>query len=146
MRFWDASAVIPLCLKEPLSSLMRKVAGEDESLVAWWGTTVECWSAFARLRREGGIDSDGEERARRLLAMLADAWTEIQPGREVREAASRVLLLHPLRAADSLQLAAALVWSRGRGAGHDFVCLDRRLREAAGREGFRLLPDKRHLG
>jgi hypothetical protein len=59
---------------------------------------------------------------------------------EVRENAARALLLHPLRAAGSLQLAAALLWTRGRPAGHDLVCLDERLREAATSEGFAVLP------
>jgi predicted nucleic acid-binding protein len=145
MRFWDASAVIPLCLKEPLSSVMKKTAEEDEALVAWWGTPVECWSAFARWRRDGELEPDGEEQARRLLSLLAERWTEIQAGNEVRENAARVLLLHPLRAADALQLSAALAWARGHATGHDFVCLDRRLRDAARREGFRILPESRHL-
>lgn len=145
MRFWDASAVIPLCLKEPLTPLMKKTSEEDESVVAWWGTPVECWSAFARLRREGILDAEAEEQARRLLSSLASVWTEIQAGSEIRSNAARVLLLHPLRAADSLQLAAALSWARGRTAGYDFVCLDRRLREAARREGFRVLPESRRL-
>lgn len=52
----------------------------------------------------------------------------------------RVLLLHPLRAADSLQLAAAFVWANGHPAGHHFVCLDERLRQAAIQEGFIVLP------
>lgn len=144
MRFWDASAVIPLCVREPLSSLMRKTAREDEELVAWWGTPVECWSAFARSRREGTIDPGGEEQARRVLSALAASWTEILAGNEVREHAARALLLHPLRAADSLQLAAALSWTGGRPSGHGFVCLDRRLRDAARREGFTVLPDDGH--
>jgi hypothetical protein len=58
----------------------------------------------------------------------------------VREQAGRVLRLHPLRVADALQLAAALVWCQGDPIHHDFVCLDQRLREAARREGFHILP------
>ena len=77
---------------------------------------------------------------RRILAHLADDWTEIQPGHHVRDAAARALTLHALSAADALQLAAALLWANGRPARHDFVCLDQRLREAAQREGFRVLP------
>ena len=50
------------------------------------------------------------------------------------------LLLHPLRAADAMQLAAAIVWANGQATGHEFVCLDHRLREAAQREGFTVLP------
>jgi len=58
----------------------------------------------------------------------------------VRARAARLLSLHPLRAADALQLAAALVWCRERTAEAPFVCLDDRLRLAAAREGFRVLP------
>ncbi|MGH7230767.1 MAG: type II toxin-antitoxin system VapC family toxin [Nitrospiraceae bacterium] len=140
MRFWDASAVLPLCLHEPRTTLLRKLIEEDQAIVVWWATPVECWSALARLRREGILDRASEDQARTLLAQLAEAWTEMVPSQEVREQAARALLLHPLRAADSLQLAAALVWSNRLPKGHEFVCLDQRLREAALREGFRPLP------
>lgn len=141
MRFWDASALIPLCLNEPRTPLLRKVTGKDPAIVAWWGTPVECCSAFARLRRDGILTRAEEDQARHVLTRLAAAWTEIQPGRDVREGAARVLLLHPLRAGDSLQLAAALLWARGRGTPGQFVCLDSRLRDAAQREGFLVIPE-----
>ncbi|MET0516314.1 MAG: PIN domain-containing protein [Nitrospiraceae bacterium] len=140
MKFWDASAVIPLCLQESRTGSLRKLAEEDEAIVAWWATPVECYSAFARLRREDLLTTTEEEQARAVLMALAAEWTEIEPSRIVREQAGRTLLLHPLRAADALQLAAALVWSRGQVAGHHFVCLDQRLREAARRESFAVLP------
>jgi predicted nucleic acid-binding protein len=140
MKFWDASAVIPLCLDELQTASLRKFAEEDEAIVAWWATPVECYSAFARLRREELLTTKEEEQARTVLTALTAEWTEIEPSRSVREQAGRALLLHPLRAADALQLAAALVWSRGQTTGHHFVCLDQRLREAARREGFTLLP------
>lgn len=140
MKFWDSSAVVPLCLPEPTTARLRRIAEDDGALVAWWATPVECWSAFARLRRDGLLSRAGEERARRLVSLLAGAWTEIEPSRDVREGAGRALLLHPLRAADSLQLAAALGWARGRPEGHHFVCVDDRLREAATSEGFLVLP------
>ena len=47
----------------------------------------------------------------------------------------RVLRVHPLRAADALQLAAALEWSGGAASGM-FITYDERLRDAASREGF----------
>ncbi|MCL5966756.1 MAG: type II toxin-antitoxin system VapC family toxin [Deltaproteobacteria bacterium] len=141
MMYWDASAVIPLCLKEPATPVVREIARRDGAIAAWWGTPVECLSAFARLRREGVLATDGERQARLVLSRLVSVWTEILPGDNVREGAARALLLHPLRAADSLQLAAALVWADGRPAGQPFVCLDTRLRESAAREGFRALPE-----
>lgn len=140
MKFWDASAMIPLCLEEPRTPRVRDLIKEDPGLVAWWASPVECFSAFARLRREGVLTRPEEEQARHVLASLADVWTEIEPSRQVRENAARVLLLHPLRASDSLQLAAALVWVHGQPAGHHVVSLDHRLREAAHLEGFQVLP------
>lgn len=142
MRFWDASALIPLCLQERQSTALKRLAQEDESLAVWWGSSVECLSAFARLRREAVLSETEEEQARVILRALQGALTEIEPTPAVREQAGRVLRLHPLRAADALQLAAALVWCQGDPLQHGFVCLDQRLREAARREGFTVFPNK----
>jgi predicted nucleic acid-binding protein len=72
---------------------------------------------------------------------LADAWIEIEPGLTVRARAQALLLSHPLRAADSFQLAAALLWAGPKPTGQAFVCLDQRLRAAARNEGFKVLPE-----
>lgn len=140
MMFWDASAIIPLCINEPQTKFVRAFVQEDEAIVAWWGSLVECYSAFSRLRREGFLDASGEDQIRQLIGILSDTWIEIEPGEEVRDIAGRLLMNHPLRAADSLQLAAALVWVGKTPRGDKFICLDRRLREAARKEGFTLLP------
>ena len=66
-------------------------------------------------------------------------WTEIHPAPIIREHAERLLAVHPLRTADALQLAAALIWSGPLPRGHHMVCLDHRLREAARKEGFSIL-------
>jgi predicted nucleic acid-binding protein len=141
VKFWDASAVIPLLLREPNSLAIRKLLARDPGLVAWWGTPVECISAFARLRRDGILTLGEERRLRGLVGRLVGDWTEVLPGNGVREQAGRLLLRHPLRAADSLQLAAAMVWADGNPGEREFVCLDRRLREAASQEGFRVIPE-----
>ena len=140
MKFWDASGLIPLCLYERQTASLRKIAQDDEAIAAWWSSPVECLSALARLRREDALSASEEGQAQAVLRALMGAWTEVEPGGMVREQAGRVLRLHPLRAADALQLAAALVWCQGDPIHHDFVCLDQRLREAARREGFHILP------
>jgi predicted nucleic acid-binding protein len=140
MKYWDSCAIIPLCFKEPFSESVRFMAKEDEDLVVWWGTSVECCSAFARLRRENKISMDEERTLRGRLNMLAETWDEISASDEVRILACRLLLKHQLRAADSLQLAAAVIWTGKSPEGFDFVCLDKRLREAAQAEGFTVLP------
>jgi len=141
VKFWDASALIPLCLREPRTPLLRSLTRADGAIAAWWGSPIECYSAFARLRRDRILSRAGEHQARRIIDRLAAEWTEIEPGREIRDQAGRIFLLHPLRAVDSLQLAAAMVWAHMRPAGQHFVSLDQRLREAASREGFYVLPE-----
>lgn len=135
MRFWDSSALVPLVLRQPRTSEARRLLDEDDELVVWWGSVIECASAVARLHRDGRLSSSAERDARRLLEALRGSWFEVQPGDAVREQAMRLLRVHPLRTADALQLAAALEWA---GAPPDaaFVTFDDRLREAAVREGF----------
>lgn len=139
MIFWDASAIVPLLLAGDASKEMRRVLLDDNDMMVWWGSPVEVLSALARAERSREIASSDAERARSVLRGLMDRWNEVQPSEEVRERAGTVHLRHQLRAADSLQLAAALTWSRGRPPGHAFVSLDARLAEAAGREGFDLV-------
>lgn len=138
MKFWDASALVPLCIMEANSAVVKAILSEDPHIAAWWGSPVECWSAFARLRREGVTDLSGEEAARALLSAYQRAWNGILPGEEVRQQAGRLLRLHPLRAPAALQLAAAITWAGG--AGGVMVLFDHRLREAARLEGLAVLP------
>lgn len=141
MRFWDTSAVVPLCVSEVATPVVRRIASGDPALLVWWATRTECMSALARRRREGALAAAAERQARRVLLALAAEWSEVLPGDPVRERAERLVGAHPLRAADALQLAAALVWSRGATRACTIVSLDERLRAAAEREGFSLLPE-----
>lgn len=142
MIFWDASAIIPLCIDEPQTKVVKGILKKDTSMAVWWGSIVECHSAFARLRRDKFLKHKEEDQVRHILTILSDAWTEIDPSEDIRNIASRLLLLHPLRAVDSLQLAAAIVWAGKTPKGNHFVCLDRRLRSAARKEGFALMPSE----
>ena len=140
MKFWDSSAIIPLCLKESSSETIRRLAKSDEDIVVWWATRVECLSALARRRREGVLPINAELKARAILDALALEWSEVLPGELVRQRAERILMVHSLRAADSFQLAAALIWAEENPQGLDLVSLDQNLREAAFKEGFAVLP------
>ena len=140
MRFWDTCAIVPLLVQEARSEVMKSIRQEDEELVVWWGTPVETSSVFARLRREEKLTQSEEQQLRNRISALAEYWTEIIPSDAVRNLAHRLLLRHPLRAADSFQLAAALVWAGDRPEDNVVVCLDGRLRDAARAEGFTVLP------
>ena len=135
MRFWDASALVPLCLDQPATARALQLHAEDPELVVWWGTPIECASAIARLHRDGQLAAAEEAQARSLLSALRASWFEVQPGDAVREQALRILRIHALRAADALQLAAALEWGGSPPEGC-FVTFDERLGAAAQREGF----------
>lgn len=139
MKFWDASAIVPLCIAQPATDVVRNLLVEHPDVGAWWGTPVECQSAFSRLRREGLLLAGEETAALTILERLRLAWLEIQPSEEVRTLACRLLRVHPLRSADALQLAAALVWA-GRPTAGEIVVLDLRLQEAARLEGLSPLP------
>lgn len=140
MRFWDSSSLVPLCVDQPQSGTVRALLNGDPAMAVWWGSRVECWSAFARLRRDGVFVIEREDEARQLLSVLQESWFEVLPSEEVRAQAGRLLRVHPMRAADALQLAAALAW-RGDSPSGEIVAYDQRLRDAARLENFIVRPD-----
>ena len=73
------------------------------------------------------------------LEEFAQTWFEVQPSQALKSLAHRLLRVRPLRAADSLQLAAAIVTAEGDPATLDFVGFDERLNRAASREGFKVV-------
>lgn len=136
MRFWDASAIVPLLIAEASTRRMQALASDDPAMLVWWGSGIECVSALARAERATGRTSRSITVAYERLAELAGAWDEVDPNDLVREAATRFLRVHPLRTADALQLGAAFVASDRRPASLELVTLDDRLAIAARREGF----------
>ena len=100
---------------------------------------MECASALARLERGALLDVKGAASAFDRLKQLANGWHEIEPSEIIRENALRFLRVHPLRAADALQLAAAFTASERRPASLQVVTLDERLADAARKEGFTLV-------
>lgn len=142
MRFWDSSGIIPLLTRQRLTPLAETTFEADPHLSVWWGTPVECVSALARLEREGGIAANAMTSALARLRRISEVWDEVQPSTRVRELAQRLLRSHPLRGADALQLAAAIEVGGEPASRLEFVCFDRRLAEAAGREGLSVIGEQ----
>jgi predicted nucleic acid-binding protein len=140
VKFWDTSAVVPLCINEPNSKSVRSILTRDSLMVVWWTTRTQCVSALMRQTREGSLRNEDERQARQVLGQLADAWAEIQPTEILRATAERLLAVHTLRAADAFQLAAAIHWCQRQTTNMEFVSFDSRLRDAGHKEGFILLP------
>ncbi len=139
MKFWDASAIVPLLVVETTTRSLQALARRDPDMLVWWGSQVECASAVARLERAAQLDGRGAVLAFDRLKKIADGWHEIEPNEVVRENAVRFLRVHPLRAADALQLAAAFAAAERRPSSLEVVTLDDRLADAARKEGFELI-------
>ena len=137
MRFWDSSAIIPLLLQQPHTARSVELLERDDQIAVWWSTPVECWSALARMRREGVLSAEDEDQAGKSLELLRNHWFEVSPTDALRLQARRLVRTHRLRAADALQLAAAVIWSAQLDM-YEFVSFDSVLREAAQIEGLSL--------
>lgn len=144
MKFWDSSALVPLLVEEELTVPLRDLYLAEPGTIAWWGTPVECASAVSRLEREERLSPGAATEALERLDALAAHWHRIEPVDSVLETARRLLRVHPIRAADSFQLAAAFLASEGRPSTLELVCVDDRLVLAAQREGF-LVRDRFRL-
>lgn len=140
MRFWDASAVIPLLIDEPMSRALWTLAANDPAHAVWWGTAIECVSALASRRRTNSLPDEGFDQALSRLQLSRAGWIEVPPSDDLRSEAERLLRVHPLRAGDALQLAAAMTAASNNPSPLGFVCLDERLGAAARQEGFDVLP------
>lgn len=139
MKFWDASAIVPLLVAESATVAMQAIAAGDGAMLVWWATPVECASALARLERDGNLDEPSAAIAFDRLKQLATGWHEVEAGDAVRDTAIRFLRVHPLRAADAMQLAAAFVAANRQPGELEMVTLDDRVAAAARKEGFVLV-------
>src|SRR5258708_22251865 len=133
--FWDASALVPLLVRQSNTS---HAVGLYKTLdvVVWWATPVELASAVARLLRTGKISTGEFAKIRKLANALFASWAVISPTDAVRSTAMELVERYDLRAADSLQLAAALHWCGEVSQGRIFVSGDQRLHDAAILSGF----------
>lgn len=140
MRFWDSSALVPLLVRQSGSPEADRWLAEDPEVVTWTLTPVEVTSALRRLTREGELPERTAREAEDFAAALVERSHVVTDVERVKGVAQRLLRVHALRAADALQLAAALVWADGVPNGLVLHTYDRRLAAAAEREGFAVRP------
>lgn len=135
--FWDSSALIPLCVSQPQTTKARLLY-ERYGIVAWWATQVEMMSGLTRLERMGQITHDRFLLGKQIAMEIVRGWIPVGSNKRIAVDACSLLELYPLRAADALQLAAALESCEGKTKGKVFLTFDKRLREAAELAGFTL--------
>jgi predicted nucleic acid-binding protein len=136
--FWDASALVPLCVKQRATPVVEALSARYR-IAVWWSTPVEMRSAFARLLRMGQMTPSGQVQALVTLDRMRSDWLEIDPSELLREQAERLVDRFPLKAADAQQLAAALTWCIGRTKGRPLISGDSQLLDAARQLGFQVV-------
>ena len=136
--FWDASALVPCCVPQAVSSQARAQLLKFDPVV-WWASTVEVHSAVSRVLRAGYMNARDADGAFARLQKISRGWREVLPDESLRDLACQLVAKYPLRAADSMQLAAALVWCQQRPHGRTFICGDQRLSDAARAAGFSVI-------
>jgi predicted nucleic acid-binding protein len=143
MRFWDSSALVAIAMDEKATKSVRDLSREDPELVVWILSEVEITSALWRRRRGNELTEVVRAEAQRQMDLtLSNALTVADVSAVVRRA-RRLLAAYTLRAADALQLAAALLACEDDPDRFPIVTIDDRLTEAAIREGFIVLPTPR---
>ena len=133
--FWDASALVPLCVFQQANPAVQALSAQYR-IAVWWSTPVEMRSGFARLVRMGQLTPNEHVQAQVRLDRMRRIWQEVDPSEPLREQAERLVDRFPLKAADAQQLAAALAWCIGRPKGRAFISGDSQLLDAARQLGF----------
>ncbi len=139
MRYWDASALVPLIVSEPNTALAHSWLEEDSVILTWAWSRVEIVSAVERRTRDGDLSRQQRRDILRRLDTFSTTWNEVSEMPAVRSLANLVLARNSLRAADAAQLGAALHVQQQLDASLPFVSLDRRLAEAAELEGLPII-------
>jgi hypothetical protein len=135
-HYWDTSAIVPLLLAEAGTEQRSQQLRTCPEMITWWGTRLECISALCRRKREASIDPIAFEHGINRLDALSEQWIQVSPSPALAARAERLLRIHPLRAADAMQLAAALVALQEQTSDTAFYTADNRLAVAASLEKF----------
>lgn len=133
--FWDSSSLVPLCVTQQGTPAAQALS-QRYGMIVWWGAPVEIRGAFARLLRMGQLIPRRHVGAQVRLDELRSDWREVLPSDELRDRAEGLVDRFCLKAADALQLAAALAWCSGRPKGRVFISGDSQLLDAARQLGF----------
>lgn len=141
MRFWDSSAIIPLLVLEEQTEYCVNAFKADNEIMVWTMSKIEVFSALCRRIRENALNLESFESANRRMNDLFDIAFDIVSISKVKQRALRLLQVHPLKAADALQLASVLVATQEDTSKVSIMCFDEILKQAARREGFTVNPD-----
>lgn len=141
MVYFDSSAVVALYVAQAISTTARKTRRAADAIATSCLTYAEVLATLRLLRRRGVLTTSSETLA--TSRFLAD-WSSFQRlllDRRVAAHVRRLLTNHPLKGADAVQLASALILARRAADGglpFSFATDDRTLARAAVAEGLTL--------
>ena len=138
MKFWDTSALLPLFVDEPATESCAALLSSDPSVIVWEGTSVELLSALSRYRRHSSGFDDLWPSVRHEILQRWVSWSRVADLAKASLRAQRLVNVHPLKAGDAFQLAAALVACEDQPQRIDFVTRNQTLAGAARLEGFQV--------
>jgi hypothetical protein len=140
MRYWDSSALVALHVEQTATPRVRELYAKDPDVLTWVLSDVEVRSGIARLARDASLEAVAAQDAIARIEAFWESVHEISLVEAVKRRAKRLLGVHSLKAADAMQLGAALAGAYDNPLGWEFVCLDHSLGAAARREGFIVVP------
>ena len=139
MKFWDASALVPLIIRDAATDLVRPWLEEDADMIVWSLTRLELVATVESYTRQGQLTARQRTIALARVERLAREAHEVSDISAVRTRALPLLARHALGPADAAQLAAALLVADPDPSSLTMAVLDRPLAEAAEREGLHVL-------
>lgn len=140
ITYVDSSALVRRYARQRGSLAFRRFLLTATVVATVATTRVEIVSALRRLEREGRI---GRRGIRRTLRAVDEDWPvmwKVPVNDLLIERAEHCLAAQNLRAADAIQLAAAMLFANLLGEPVTFAVFDVRLRTAARAAGFSLWP------
>lgn len=133
--FLDTSALVKLYILEPGSERMRERVARADSMAVSVLAFAESHATFARRRREELLFATELEQIRAAFATDWEELVQVPVGAAVLKPVPSLCERYPLRGADAVQLASALLL-REEGLEVTFACSDGRLLGAAAAEGL----------
>ena len=137
VRYFDTSALVKQYLHEAGSTTVLELLKTGDKVYTASLTYAETHAAFSRRTREGRLT---RETTRKLAVRFDRDWESydiVIMSEDVLSLARQMLYRYPLRSADAIHLASALLLARTTPTVRwEFVCADGRLCDAAETESF----------